>query len=490
MSLLQPSLPKSSKASLFLSLLFKAIKADVNNARVIAFVKRLLQVAVGMQPNFTCGCLMLVSEVAKTKRAIFAAILEPEEKDAGREIFQDIDKVQDPAEVHGEGQVRNGNSWSHDGEDKDEIESEGGEGMLERVTVDGSEDSFDSDTRDSFHKKTLANQPERSGRAVHHVPKPVEGRYDMRKRDPEYSHAECSCLWELNTLAEHYHPSVAAMARSLLTGNPVVYDGDPIREFPLSVFLDRFIQKKPKIAKQNLKGSSLMQPEAVAPTRLTVGSPEFAALAEAEVPPDEVFFHRFFTAKRQAGSERRRSLKKRSSEDSSEESSEEDSDSAESGPELGSDEEEEAWDAAMSASESEEELEDRDADADDVGYDYAQLARMVEGGSDSGESLLDDHVVEDMSDDIALDTSDEEAASSELDQGDDEVTPKVRRQARGDGSNVFASVEDYAHLIGAEGAVDSPSAVVGTGKNKRGRDVHGKNDVRKRGKRSSKQQPQ
>ena len=43
-------------------------------------------------------------------------------------------------------------------------------------------------------------------------------RYDMSKRDPLYARADASCWWELATLERNVHPSVAAMARSLLYG--------------------------------------------------------------------------------------------------------------------------------------------------------------------------------------------------------------------------------------------------------------------------------
>ena len=42
--LLHPELAKSNKSAMFLSLLFKAMKADVSMTRIIAFTKRLLQV--------------------------------------------------------------------------------------------------------------------------------------------------------------------------------------------------------------------------------------------------------------------------------------------------------------------------------------------------------------------------------------------------------------------------------------------------------------
>jgi ribosome biogenesis protein MAK21 len=66
-TLLAPELPGSTKAAMFLSLLFRALKADVSGRRVAAFLKRLLQVALAAPPNLACGCLLLTSEVLKAR---------------------------------------------------------------------------------------------------------------------------------------------------------------------------------------------------------------------------------------------------------------------------------------------------------------------------------------------------------------------------------------------------------------------------------------
>ena len=42
--LLHPDLARSNKSAMFLSLLYKALKADVSDHRILAFIKRLLQV--------------------------------------------------------------------------------------------------------------------------------------------------------------------------------------------------------------------------------------------------------------------------------------------------------------------------------------------------------------------------------------------------------------------------------------------------------------
>jgi ribosome biogenesis protein MAK21 len=65
--------------------------------------------------------------------------------------------------------------------------------------------------------------------------------------EPAYALAEVSCWWELLLLAKHSHPSVAAFARSLLAGSPVEYGGDPLRDLNLPAFLDKFVNKKPKV---------------------------------------------------------------------------------------------------------------------------------------------------------------------------------------------------------------------------------------------------
>ena len=53
----------SSKQAMYLNMLFKALKADTSQARVMAFIKRLLQMLGIHQPPFICGALYLLGEV-------------------------------------------------------------------------------------------------------------------------------------------------------------------------------------------------------------------------------------------------------------------------------------------------------------------------------------------------------------------------------------------------------------------------------------------
>lgn len=90
-SLLDPRLLTSSKQSLYLNLLFRALKADVNARRVQAFVKRLLQIINLHEPPFVVGVLFLISELKKTFPALNNMVREPElDIDDQEEHFVDV----------------------------------------------------------------------------------------------------------------------------------------------------------------------------------------------------------------------------------------------------------------------------------------------------------------------------------------------------------------------------------------------------------------
>lgn len=80
-----------------------------------------------------------------------------------------------------------------------------------------------------------------------------EAAYDPTKREPLGANAQNAGWWELTLLATHSHPSVSKWAQMLLEGTPVLYDGDPLNDFSLAAFLDKFINKKPKKFKEDLQ---------------------------------------------------------------------------------------------------------------------------------------------------------------------------------------------------------------------------------------------
>lgn len=59
-------------------------------------------------------------------------------------------------------------------------------------------------------------------------------------------------------LAEHAHPSVATMAKTILSGANIVYNGNPLHDLSLPAFLDKLMEKKPKQSKWH--GGSDIEP--------------------------------------------------------------------------------------------------------------------------------------------------------------------------------------------------------------------------------------
>ncbi|KAG1697784.1 hypothetical protein DVH05_015739 [Phytophthora capsici] len=102
--LIDPKVRETSKYTLFLNLIFRAVKADVSPARAGAFTKRLLQLASTMPLSFACAVLFLLSELIKVKLQLRTLLGQPESgsangnsaddehfKDATTEAF-DIEK--------------------------------------------------------------------------------------------------------------------------------------------------------------------------------------------------------------------------------------------------------------------------------------------------------------------------------------------------------------------------------------------------------------
>ncbi|KAF7353702.1 Sterol regulatory element binding protein cleavage-activating protein [Mycena venus] len=337
--------------------------------------------------------------------------------------------------------------------------------------------------------------------------------YDPRKRDPQYAHASSSPLWELSPLLHHYHPAISLHARQLLSSQPLTASAD-LSLNTISHFLDRFVYKNPKKVKPNAnnvnvvigkgKGASAMQPAAsglegggvklmkgemgVMEERVNEGG--FLRKKEADVPVDQLFFHKFFSRKsekektKSAKAERR----KNRDEDSDSDSGDEDDAGDESGEEmdltgdeakkagdadefdeddsdLGEDEIWKAMQASMPRADGDEDLVEEsdevpsdlneDEDASEIDDDDDDALSLVEGSDNDDLVPLD----ADFPGLIDYDGSDEDGG---VDEGDDEEWGGItqggdKKRKREDSSNqrrkklrslpTFASYEDYAKMI-------------------------------------------
>ncbi|XP_070843961.1 CCAAT/enhancer-binding protein zeta [Chaetodon trifascialis] len=261
--LLDPGLSSSSRQSMFLNLLYKSLKADVVPRRVKAFVKRLLQVSVEQSAAFACGALFLVSEVMKAKPGLKMLLQEDGGGEEEEEEFKDLAE-----------------------EDADEEER--------FVDADKLEEGASA----------AAEEAKPAASWVHH--QNLEGgkhlqKYDPLHRNPSFCGADHATLWELQRLARHFHPSVSLFAKTLLQGGSIQYSGDPLQDFTLIRFLDRFVFRNPKQLKgEDNRDAAALKPKQRLPVSvLAVNSEEFLSKEESQIGVDEVFFYRFFKKRQQ-----------------------------------------------------------------------------------------------------------------------------------------------------------------------------------------------
>uniref|UniRef100_A0A3Q2QMW9 CCAAT enhancer binding protein zeta n=1 Tax=Fundulus heteroclitus TaxID=8078 RepID=A0A3Q2QMW9_FUNHE len=261
--LLDPGLAASSRQNLFLNLLYKALKADVALRRVKAFIKRLLQVGAELGGGFACGALFLVSEVMKAKPGL--RLLCGFGSDSARFCQDGEEEFKDLSE-----------------ENQEEEEEEEEERFVDA---------------DKLGQGVCVAEPETRPAAswVHH--QNLEGscqNYDPLHRNPLFCGADRSTLWELHRLALHFHPSVSLFAKTILQGESIQYSGDPLQDFTLIRFLDRFVFRNPKQlkGKQNTDSAALRPKQRFPASSLPVNGAEFLSKEESQIPVEDVFFYR------------------------------------------------------------------------------------------------------------------------------------------------------------------------------------------------------
>ncbi|KAK5903106.1 hypothetical protein CgunFtcFv8_006915 [Champsocephalus gunnari] len=287
--LLDPGLSSSSRHSMFLNLLYKSLKADIVVRRVKAFVKRLLQVSAEQSASFTCGALFLVSEVMKSKPALKILLLE--DGDGDEEAFKDLAEEDDEEERFVDADKQ------EEGASAEPKEEEG-------ASAEPKEEEGASAEPKEAKPSAEPKEAKPSASWVHH--QNLEGgksiqTYDPLHRNPLFCGADRTTLWELQRLAAHFHPSVSLFAKTILEGGSILYSGDPLQDFTLIRFLDRFVFRNPKQmkGKQNTDTSALTPKQRFPLKSVPVNCEEFLAKEESQIPVDEIFFHRFFRKRHQ-----------------------------------------------------------------------------------------------------------------------------------------------------------------------------------------------
>ncbi|OMO70572.1 CCAAT-binding factor [Corchorus capsularis] len=463
--LLLPAVMNSSKAKMFIALLLRAMKSDVNLKRVAAFSKRVLQVALQQPPQYACGCLFLISEVLKARPQLWNMVLQNESVDEDLEHFEDIvednntepssasKKEDNNADIHG---VEDANFDGDSSEDDDAVPPHSDD--------DASDDADEFVIREvpnDLQKPRTVSDQNAFKPQVSSTQSFLPGGYNPRHREPSYSNADRASWWELMVLSTHAHPSVATMAATLLSGANIVYNGNPLNDLSLTAFLDKFMEKKPKASSWH--GGSQIEPAKKLDMSNHLIGQEILSLAETDVPPEDLVFHKFYMNKMNSSKKPKKKKKKGAEEEAAEELFDV----------GGNDDDDYMGGADESDNEEIENLLDStnpslDADGD---YDYDDLDQVANEDDDDLIGDASDAEMEIPSDDADGDDFDVAAGDDGIDGDDDaidigdvddisddenEVHPRKRKRKSGKKASAspFASYEDYEHLLNE----DSPAS--------------------------------
>ncbi|GAV61402.1 CBF domain-containing protein [Cephalotus follicularis] len=453
--LLLPAAMNSSKAEMFIGLVLRAMKSDINLKRVAAFSKRLLQVALQQPPQYACGCLFLLSEVLKARPPLWNMMLQNESVDEDLERFEDIMEDTDDGPDIASQKEENDVKMDHgdDGAISDSNFSEDEVGSLDSYSeADASDEAEEFLLRD--HAKDLQKPKIVSDDKVHQPQASstrsfLPGGYNPRHREPSYCNADHASWWELMVLASHVHPSVATMAGTLLSGANVVYNGNPLNDLSLGAFLDKFMEKKPKASSWH--GGSQIEPAKKLDMNNQLIGPEILSLAEVDVPPEDFVFHKFYVNKMNSSKKPKKKIKKKGTEEdmAAEELYAVDDGEVDGSDESDNEEIDNMLDSANLSLEA-----DGDYDYDDLDQvanedDNDLVGDVSDAEMDAPSDIAEGEDFDAITDD---DEGDDVPHVDDGSDGEDEFNQRKRSRKHGRkaGASPFASLEDYEHLIGED----------------------------------------
>lgn len=159
------------------------------------------------------------------------------------------------------------------------------------VTSDGHSIKFDSSKREPTAAFSSTAKQEES--------KNHDGDNDVT----EDQLSEAASLWEISLTLHHFHPSVQKFSQNM---GSIEYNGDPLKDFTLMPFLDKFAFRNPKssqkIKRKFFRGENIgerrsgLQASIKAAKSLPVNDPEYWTKQKI-ISEEDVFYHKFFVEK-------------------------------------------------------------------------------------------------------------------------------------------------------------------------------------------------
>ncbi|XP_056642195.1 CCAAT/enhancer-binding protein zeta [Diorhabda sublineata] len=291
--LLDPNLLTTTHRAMLLSLIYKALLKDKDINRIKMFIKRLLQISMYAQPCFSCGILYLISQLMIKKNGLQALIL----KQTVSVDIKDEDDVKHEDVLDIKQEIEN------DEFEQNEVKQSTVAAMNTVSDIIEIKEETDIKPDVSVLEASLNASADRSNNTL--IRK--EDKYNPLTRNPLYGGGEFCSYTELYNLKNHFHPTVSLFASNIMNGVPIAYNGDPLTDFTLIRFLDRFVFKNPKKVTETsgrdltFGKRKLYRPKGV--KSISVNSNSYAQENSENIPVDELFVHTYLQQKyRERGS--------------------------------------------------------------------------------------------------------------------------------------------------------------------------------------------
>ncbi|CAG2118262.1 unnamed protein product, partial [Medioppia subpectinata] len=291
--LLDVQLDRCSRQAMLLNLVYRAMKRDPVLRRVKAFVKRLLQIALTQSSSVATSILLLISEVIQSKPGL---VLHRE--------------VTEPLPVS--------NNTVANGVDANESDDEE---HYEDVPLSDDEEMDGNVANSEPEVETMAaDQKKPAVSWVHNrnldTNRPKSSQYDPSARNPLFASADQTALWELTLMLQNFHPSTQLFAQKIVDNERVDYSGDPLTDFSVKRFLDKFAFRNPKKLEKKLAKTStqsrvfgrLQAPDSTGdgdPTavRPDINSKDYVNQSATRVPLDEMFIYNYLKQRQSMASQ-------------------------------------------------------------------------------------------------------------------------------------------------------------------------------------------
>jgi ribosome biogenesis protein MAK21 len=409
----------SSKiTSLYFHIIHQSIQQDSSVPRAKAFIKRLLQMTLSFPPGKACGALIVINKILKYRPELMNQTLKNVQVNETKkeEVMSKFDDDSDDEEVYKDAEI----------EGNGEVKEEKKPSTASWIHVNNA----DSQKLPADSQKPL--------------------KYDAYKRSAAFCGSEYSLYYELLLMSRHFHPTVQVFVESILKCQKIKYFGDPLKDFSLSHFLERFSFKNPKKTEEKNQKSAFHQDYKPKGSRGT----SVHLLTAQTCTEDEKFIFEFLQRKREI---REKKVGKFEEKDDDVESVDDD--------------EFDAYLDSMGAA--------RDLDKFDKDFDYlsdlqkdparkngkAKEADESDGeddwGSDEGDSdddgdddseLGEGDDGDESGSDQSLDMSDEDGSEMDLDESDEEESNKLtsgkkQKDKKKKKQDLFVAVDDFSEMI-------------------------------------------